>query len=289
MITPIQMPDAALRVSLRYSGPEVEDGTMPIGDAVHALQGFAGAYSKIAALYDPTVQHQLRISTIREGSWDAIIVVWAVLAQNSAQLQALGVVTIGARWIANTLFSAIKAKLHTAGQPYSVTINGDNNNVNVTNHIGTVLVVDRPTYDLFITEEIDSDLSKIAAPLEAGRIDSVEMTASDERIDNAATATINSHDKPIFSSLKEQTTTSKETDVEGRFISLNKDSNRGTFELAGGKHVRYRYKGEDAFTMHADFAYRGMVRVRCVASFDDNLEVIALEIKAVQRLQRSLF
>ena len=38
----------SVRVSLKYNGPDVDDGTMPLKDVVEALQGFAGAYDKIA-------------------------------------------------------------------------------------------------------------------------------------------------------------------------------------------------------------------------------------------------
>jgi len=36
------------RITLRYRGRDVDDGTMPVDDVVDALQGFAGAYGKVA-------------------------------------------------------------------------------------------------------------------------------------------------------------------------------------------------------------------------------------------------
>src|SRR5262245_11074766 len=112
-----------LMVTLRYEGPDVDNGSMPVEDVVMALQGFAGAYGRIAARYNPEVQHQLRVTAIRAGSFDALITIWAFLAENSAQLQALSVVTIGAAWIVRTLLNVVRAKLHAAGLPYTITIN----------------------------------------------------------------------------------------------------------------------------------------------------------------------
>jgi hypothetical protein len=36
-----------LRVTLRYDGPDVADGSIAADDIVSAIQGFAGAYEKL--------------------------------------------------------------------------------------------------------------------------------------------------------------------------------------------------------------------------------------------------
>jgi hypothetical protein len=44
-----QMPtEDAIDLTLRYEGPDVDSGSMAIEDVVTALQGFGGAYSKLA-------------------------------------------------------------------------------------------------------------------------------------------------------------------------------------------------------------------------------------------------
>jgi hypothetical protein len=41
-------PGPALSIKLLYEGTDVDGGTMPIEEVVIALQGFAGAYGKVA-------------------------------------------------------------------------------------------------------------------------------------------------------------------------------------------------------------------------------------------------
>ena len=79
-----------------------------------------------------------------------------------------------------------------------------------------------------------------------------------------------------------------ETELVGNFVSLNKERNNGTFKLNNGKNVRYRYVGGSPERMHVDFSYDGPVRVKCVATLDQNLEVQYLDIKSAERLQLSL-
>src|SRR5262245_31930918 len=69
------------RITLRYNGRSVDDGSMPIDDVASALQGFAGAYSKVAKLREGQPEQQLRVTALRTGSFEVQILVWLVLAQ----------------------------------------------------------------------------------------------------------------------------------------------------------------------------------------------------------------
>jgi len=72
---------------LRYHGRDVDNGTMPIDDVAEALEGFSGAYTKIAAFIGPPdAIHQLRVSATRRGSFE-IAVLAIALSQYSDQLQ----------------------------------------------------------------------------------------------------------------------------------------------------------------------------------------------------------
>lgn len=62
-----------IRVSLRYRGPEVDDGEMDIADVVEALQGFSGAYGKVASEVMPDATHQLRVGAIEKNSFDVYL------------------------------------------------------------------------------------------------------------------------------------------------------------------------------------------------------------------------
>ncbi len=47
------MPKQEVSITLKYSGRDVEDGTMSIEDVVPALQGFSSAYGKDCCLQEP--------------------------------------------------------------------------------------------------------------------------------------------------------------------------------------------------------------------------------------------
>ena len=72
------MPESSVRVSLKYSGSDVDGGTMPISEVVSALQGFSGAYGKIASSLMPDSSHELRVTAVKEGSFDLSIAAWIV-------------------------------------------------------------------------------------------------------------------------------------------------------------------------------------------------------------------
>jgi hypothetical protein len=37
-----------MKITFRYAGPEVDSGSMDIEEVIEALQGFAGAYGRVA-------------------------------------------------------------------------------------------------------------------------------------------------------------------------------------------------------------------------------------------------
>src|SRR5262245_9740556 len=89
------MPSEQLEIRLKYDGPDVDDGSMSLQDAVPVLQGFASAYGKIAALEDPHSTHRLRITAVRPGSVVFALDVWQFLNDNAAVIQAVGVIGAG--------------------------------------------------------------------------------------------------------------------------------------------------------------------------------------------------
>src|SRR5437016_3219423 len=86
-----------LQITLKYEGPDVDDGTMSLEDIVPVLQGFASAYGKVASKRGYAGQHRLRITNVRRGSADILLEVWETLGNISNQLtsiQILGTVAI---------------------------------------------------------------------------------------------------------------------------------------------------------------------------------------------------
>ncbi len=69
------------RITLRYNGPSVDDGSLPLDEVVGALQGFSGAYGKVSRLRGgEELEHQLRVSAVERGSFELVILAWLVLA-----------------------------------------------------------------------------------------------------------------------------------------------------------------------------------------------------------------
>lgn len=80
------MPESSIRISLKYNGSDVDKATMPIEEVMSALQGFSGAYGKVASLLLPESQHQLRIAAVKPGSFDLSIVAWITSSQGAEAL-----------------------------------------------------------------------------------------------------------------------------------------------------------------------------------------------------------
>jgi len=262
---------------------------MPIDEVIDALQGFSSAYGKVAAERESGVQHNLRVSEINKSSFELVVLAWIVLGDVSNQLQALNIVTGASRWVVSTIAGYITAKKHAHNQPYTTRIDGDNNTVVVINAQGASLSLPPEVFRLFESRTLDEDIGRIAEPLQDGEVNSAKISARDTEpvpIEEELTT----GDKPYFEPPDvedEPVVTSKATSLDGHFISLNKETNRGTFELPGGNHVPYHYLGSNPFTLHRDFAYRGPVRIKCEAFFDKDLSPIRLDIASVRRLQRS--
>lgn len=285
----VHSPESTSRVeiTLKYDGKDVDDGTMPIEDVISALRGFSNAYGKLASSHDPQGQHQIRVSAIRKSSFAVSIIAWA--AEHKEIIAASVPVAAG---IVKLILKLIELKKRTKGQaPASVTIGGDNNIVIMPAGDNTQFVVSKDVYELYQSRGLDADLSKITAPLRQGKVDAVSLSArrgETEPIEEPVVIT--SSEKTYFQPEDgSATTTSAPTEISGQLISLNKESNRGIFRMENGRTVRYHLSEENAVSMYTDFAYRGPVRVQCVATFDDNLDLKGIEINEITRLQPPLF
>jgi hypothetical protein len=273
-----------LRMTLRYTGRDVDNGTMRIDEVVEGLQGFSGAYQKAAVSIDPDSSYELRVSATRTGSFEVLILGW-IAGQYGEQLKAVESITHAARYVFGLIVDVIHAKKHAKAQPYTVSVKGDKNVVTIINADKVELKLPIEAFELFASKTLDPDLNKIAAPLRQESIEAAELIATDET--RLIEATITSAEKEYFKP-DAGTVTSKEVEMTGTLISLNKETNRGTFKLSDNTNVPYHYAGENPERFHADFSYKGPVRVRCIGHFDENLKLVRLEIKSVERLQGEL-
>lgn len=273
------------RITLRYNGPSVDDGTLPLDDVVSALQGFAGAYTKVSNLRGESFQQELRVSAIKTGSFELVILAWLVLGQPPGPLGNLELAADATRWVLEKLFSIFEAKKHAKNKPYQISIRGDNNTVVMINAEGTDLAIPAEIVELLKTKTVDGDLNKIVSPLEPSKIESAEIVAESDNKEILAEK-ITNEEKKYFQPT--ETITIHETAIKGEFISLNKETKRGTFGLSEGKHVPYVYVGPNPDSFPIQFAHKGSVRVTGTITFDENLEPIQIAVKSVSHDQREL-
>ncbi len=139
--------------------------------------------------------------------------------------------------------------------------------------------------DLLKSKLIDADLKKIVEPLETERVDTVQI--SGESGTDRITESIESSDREFFQLEPAQITT-KETEIIGRLVSLNKERERGTFKLRNNRTVSYHFIGDDKEQFHSDFSRDGQVKARVVAELNEDLEPVHLNIKSVQPIQGTL-
>lgn len=275
----------SVRVSLRYNGPEVDDGTMPVKDILEALQGFAGAYNKVAKKQTPSTEHTLRVAAVEEGSFDLLILASIILGPaNQADLleKSIG----AARAIISTIANLIEAKKHTEGKPYTFNVSGDNSRVNVFNVHGNSIEMALEDFSMLEEKLVDHDLHNIAKPLRKGQIDSATLSADGD--EESISATIDEEERSAFDLIEESTTTTATMPLVGELVSLNKQRNSGSFKLHDGRKVPYRYDGEDETAFHFAFGLKGAVRVSCEAILDANFQPTRLTITEAEPMQRQL-
>jgi hypothetical protein len=276
------MPDPeTLRVSIKYEGPDVDDGTMAVGDIIHALHGFANAYEKIASFEGLSHDHRLRLVGLTQSSAELHIKVLEWIGTNATALKIIGGFASG---IVTTIVTVIGLKKHAAGKQCSVSATSTGN-VLVENHLHVSLEVPPRDYEVFRSELIDNELNKLVSPLSEKKVNDVIISSPEI----AASATIEASEKKFFEIETKTVTTTREVWVEGFLDSLSKSRNRGTFYLKGGRSVPYKLASENPVDLYIDFAYNGPVRVRCLASLDENLEPVQLDIYEIQKVQSSLF
>lgn len=270
-----------IHVALRYAGPEVDAGEMDVNEVVGALQGFSGAYGKVAAEIAPEANYQLKVTAIREGSFDLFISA-AIVVSATGPIETVKFIADAAKFAFRIVTDVIGLKKHTRGQQFTTHIDGVKGSVTIINADRIEMTVEMPAFEMFRQKLLDSDLAKITAPLSEGRIDEARLT----EVEDQTGVSVSAAERPYF---RESSTISKEPQtVVGTLVSLNKKTNRGTFEFGDGRTVRYHYIGREHDSFHADFAQKGSVRAIATVEFDENLVPVHMDIERVEARQIAL-
>lgn len=272
-----------IRISLRYDGPDVISGEMNIDEVISALQGFSSAYAKVASEVAPNGYQELKVTAIQPGSFDILIVAAVYIMQTGDALEHIETVVNAAKFTFEIITQIIGLKKHVKSNPYTTQINGQSHNITVINADKVELTLSLPAFEMYKDKTLDDDIEKITAPLCEGRI---EVAKLQEIGNDSSEVVVTSDEREFFRS--RETTSVEEREISGTLVSLNKKTNRGTFEFGNGKTARYFYIGVDKDSFHSDFSRKGPVSVIADVAFDENLTVTHLDIKSVKPLQSNL-
>jgi hypothetical protein len=201
------------------------------------------------------------------------------------QLRDLETITDAAKFVFRMIAGVINLKKHTQGKPYSVSVSGNNNSVLVVNANGSELAIPIGALELFREKLIHSDLNKIASPLSEQGIEQAELIA-DEGTEMQLEANINSSEREYFRP-DSATIQIREMELVGTLVSLNKETNRGTFKLTSG-NIPYRYIGDHSDQFYSLFAHTGPCKVLARAEFDENGIIQRIDVISAHLLQADL-
>ena len=283
-----------IEIHLKYEGPDVESGTMALQDVIPVLQGFSGAYERLADTENSNITHHIKLSAVQQGSADIVLDVQQWLTDNSETIVAVaGLTTIAgaiAFPIVKIIFEVIGIKKHVGADASRERISADNNSIVVSNSNNVEITVSPRAYELNKNGTLDEDLELLTRPLREGRINSAEYEV---QADNQETLSqrITSEDRPHFEIKDpEVTTTIKEIEIVATLNSLTKSTNSGYLHLQNGKRIFYRYLGDDNSELHSIFGnYSGPVKIRCRAKLDDQLDVVCVDVLKIDRMQMEMF
>lgn len=286
-------------VTLRYIGRDVDDGSIGVDDLLSALNGFSGAYYKLAERESLDVSQRIKVTGISKSSanvhleilqWAAAHPVVSTVASGVGAAIAAKGTEIGkaatkkiAEVVINRMVNIAKAKKHIQRGNYTTEVTGDGNTVIIINGVNARLPVNQD--DLKILEEgtIDNELDKMASPLREDSIDAFEIRHDQKEIPDLH---IDAVDRPYFARQRREATVTQELMMTGMMASISKTTNSGTFITDTGRKIRFKLSEEARIPeLYRQFAHLGPVRVKCKARLDDNLDVISIEISEVTPIQ----
>lgn len=270
-----------LRVSIKYSGKSVNDGSMELSHTLAALGGFSTAYTKLAFQKKVDVRHEIRLVGLHQGSADFVLQVITGLGNHKDVLAGVGAGLV----ILKTVLEIVKLTKHSKGEEMKA-VPDLNGNIIVSNSENVTINVSKDTYQIFQEGTIRQDLSKLAEPLDTGRIDALQISAKDKR--ETAKEEIKSTDKPFFGYIPAEIAETKEMTLEGRLFSVNTEINRGSLRLPNGDRVGYRFKSDHPEKFYPHVLRKGLVRVKCIAHLDENLKPVHIDILDVVALDPDL-
>jgi len=276
-----------VKLTMRYCGKDVEDGTMSLEDIVPALQGLLSAYEKVQKQKGIKNKHVLRITQVRKGSFELWITAYEI-ASEIGTLENVGGGAGAIIVIVISIMRVIELFKHTKKESYQVKIKGDNNTVIVINKEQNEYETTPDVLEMFSSGIIKNELEKIVQPLEEGKIDSAKIIA-EESDGNIHEEIVTYKDKPFFQIEGVEVTETKEAWLSGIMLSLSKSTNNGKFILGDGDKVLYHLSMMNPEEHYHYFTHKGAVKVKCIVHLDESLKPIKIDVYEIQKIQADLF
>ena len=288
-----QVPFDQVRLSLRYAGRDVDDGTIDVEDMLAALNGFSSAFYRLADRESPDPKQRIKVAGISKSSANIELEIFNLVRAHPVFASAMtGAAGYVGKKIADVVIDKIagvaKAKKHVQNSLYTteVAVDGDRNQIVIVNGVNARLPVDKDIFDLLQEGTIDAELDKMTSPLREDAVDVFEIKRAEEKVPDLH---LNASDRPYFSRMRKEATTTAELTMVGTMSTISKANNSGIFVAENGRRIRYRFTAEEKLPeLYRQFAHLGPVRVRCTARLDENLDVIAIDINDVEPLQGHL-
>ena len=285
-------------VTLRYVGPDVDDGSIGVDDLLSALNGFSSAFYRLAERESLDQTQRIKVKGISQSSANIHLSILEIMHAHpdaakivgtAAVTSIFGAVSYVGSKIADVVIRKIanvaKAKKHIQGGTYTteLQVDGNANQVIIVNGVNARLPVDRDVFELLKEGTIDGDLDKLTAPLREDSVNAFEIRHGDNELPDLH---LDASDKPYFARSRREKTTTAEVTLIGTMNTISKTNNAGTFITDAGRRIRYRFTNEAKLSeLYQQFAHLGQVRVWCTAKLDDNLDVISIEITDVEAVQ----
>ncbi len=283
------------QVTLRYVGPDVDDGSIAVDDLLSALNGFSSAFYRLAERESVDQTQRIKVHGISQSSANIHLSILEIIHAYPGTVGTVGTTILGGvgyygAKLADTVIAKIagvaKAKKHIQNGNYTTDVSGNNNKVVIINGLNATLPVDRDVLELLQSGIIDTDLDKMASPLREDSINAFEIRHDGS---DSPDLHLDASDKPYFARTRREKTATREVTLTGTMNTISKTNNSGTFITDSGKRVRYRFTDEDRLAdLYRQFAHLGQVRVKCIAKLDENLDVISIDISEIEPIQQRI-
>ncbi len=276
----------SIEIQMLHEGEDVANATMEIDDAISVLQGFAGAYVRIANTENPDVDHRITLTGIKEGS---IVFLLEVIAENP-EIVAAGLEVVANPIAARTLeilFEVIATKLHVAGRKAIVNVEG--NQIGLTNSSNVTKYVSQQVYNFYGDKAVNRNLDTLTKPLAKEGIDAAEYKALPGN-DKVLSQRVESEDRPLFEAKDGAEIEVVQQELVVTLATLTKKSNKGWLYTHDNDRVPFNYVGDHPERLHTVFGtYYGKIKAQCEVMIRDGSDVTYVTIHDFQTMQNDMF